>query len=86
MAHVWWHNCFTIGTEVGKIPMKLKAGSGGAGTNAFPLPHGLTPEQEAELMKSADQKMLELINLFRGGQDSITFHPVPDPSTVTLEK
>ena len=66
--------------------MKLKAGSGGAGTNAFPLPHGLTTEQQESLKKAADEKMLELINLFRGGQDSITFHPVPDPSTVTLEK
>lgn len=86
MAHAWWHTCFTVGDEVGKVPIKLKAGSRGAGTAAFQLPHGLTQEQEAELMKAADQKALELINLFRGGQESITFHPVPDPSTVTLEK
>lgn len=86
MAHAWWHTCFTVGQEVGKIPLKLTAGDKGAGTAGFPLPHDLTEQQEAELMKLADQKVLELINLFRGGQDSITYHPVPDPSTVKLEK
>lgn len=86
MAHAWWHTCFTIGNEVGKIPLKLKAGSRGAGTAGFELPHGLTVEQEAEIKKAADQKVLELVELFRGSQESITFHPVPDPSTVQLEK
>lgn len=81
MAHAWWHNCYTIGDEAGKIPLELKAGSRGAGTNAFQLPHGLTKEQQDELKKAADQKAMELIELFRGPQESITFHPVPDPPT-----
>lgn len=79
MAHAWWHTCFTIGEEAGKIPIKLKAGKRGAGTAAFELPHGLTQEQEAALKKAADQKCMELIELFRSSQESIVFHPVPDP-------
>jgi hypothetical protein len=79
MAHVWWHNCLTVGDSAGEIPLKLKAGKRGAGTNAFALPHGLTKEQEAALKKAADAKYLELVNLFRQPQESIVFHPVPDP-------
>lgn len=86
MAHAWWHTCFTIGSEVGKIPLKLKAGNRGAGTAGFALPHGLTEEQELAIMKTADQKVMELIELFRGSQESIIFHPVPDPLTVQIEK
>ena len=86
MAHVWWHTCVTVGEDAGKIPIKLNAGSRGAGTAAFQLPHGLTKDQESALKKAADIKWMELIELFRESQESIKFHPVPDPSTVTLEK
>lgn len=79
MSHVWWHNCFTIGDSAGEIPVNLKAGKRGAGTNAFALPDGLTKEQQVALMRAADQKAMELINLFRSPQESIVFHPVPDP-------
>ena len=79
MSHVWWHTCVTVGESAGEIPIALKAGKRGAGTAAFALPHGLTKDQEAELKKAADQKWLELVNLFRESQESIVFHPVPDP-------
>lgn len=65
MAHVWWHNCLTVGDSVGEVPLNLKAGSRGAGTNAFKLPHGLTKEQELAIKKAADQKYFELVELFR---------------------
>lgn len=79
MAHAWWHTCSRVGEDAGEIPIKLKAGKRGAGTAAFALPHGLTKGEEDEIKKAADQKWMELIALFRGSQESITFYPVPDP-------
>jgi hypothetical protein len=79
MPHVFWHTCLTVGESAGEIPINLKAGKRGAGTAAFAMPHGLTKEQEAALKKAADAKFMELVNLFRESQESIVFHPVPDP-------
>ena len=79
MSHVWWHTCVTVGESAGEIPISLKAGKRGAGTAAFALPHGLTKEQEAAIKKEADDLWLQLVNLFRDSQESILFHPVPDP-------
>lgn len=77
MAHVWWHNCLTVGDDTGqKIPIKLREGKRGNAAALFRFPHDWTEEQRKEASALADQKFMELAAIFRQSQESIVFNPM----------
>jgi hypothetical protein len=82
MAHVWWHNCLTVGDDTGtKVPLKLREGKRGNAAALFRFPHGWTEEQRKEASALADQKFMELVSIFRQSQESITFNPMQGTPT-----
>ena len=87
MAHVWWHNCLTIGDETGaKIPLKLREGKRGNAAALFRFPHDWTEEQCKAAAAQADQKFMELCAIFRQSQESIVFNPMQGTPSVLPEE
>jgi hypothetical protein len=87
MAHAWWHTCLTAGDETGtKVPLKLKEGKRGNLAALFRFPHGWTEEQCNAAAAQADQKVLELVAIFRQSQENIVFNPMQgQPSEIPEE-
>lgn len=87
MAHVWWHNCLTIGDDTGtKIPLNVREGKRGNSMNLFRYPHGWTEEQKKEAAALADKKVMELVAIFREPQESIVFNPMQGAPTKLPEE
>lgn len=86
MAHVPWHFCITIGDETGeKVPLKLKEGKRGNTCGLVRLPHSWTDEEAKAKVALADQKVMELIEIFRQPQESIVFNPMQGTPSVIEE-
>lgn len=82
MAHAWWHFCLTVGDETGaKVPLKLKEGKRGNTCGLFRIPHDWTEEQAKANVELADQKVMELLAIFRQPQESIVFNPMQGAPT-----
>lgn len=87
MAHVWWHNCLTVGDDTGqKVPLKLREGKRGNAAALFRFPHDWTPEQCKAAAELADKKFMELAAIFRQSQESIVFNPMQGAPTALPEE
>jgi hypothetical protein len=77
MAHAWWHTCLTAGEDTGaKVPLKLREGKRGNLAALFRFPHHWDEAKQKEVAALADQKVMELLALFRQPQESIVFNPM----------
>jgi hypothetical protein len=77
MAHVWWHNCLTVGDDTGKkVPLKLREGKRGNASALFRFPHDWDEAKCKEVSAKADALFMELVGLFRQSQESIVFNPM----------
>lgn len=77
MAHAWWHTCLTAGDDTGvKVPLKLREGKRGNVAALIRFPHSWTEEQCKAAAELADQKVMELLAIFRQPQESIVFNPM----------
>ena len=86
MAHAWWHTCLTAGDDTGsKVPLKLREGKRGNLAALFRFPHSWTEEQCKEAGALADQKVMELLAIFRQPQESIVFNPMQGTPTALEE-
>ena len=81
MAHQWWHNCITVGDEVGAVPLKLKEGSRGNVACLLRFPHEWTDEQCHEASKKLDALAMEMVEVVRQPQESIGFNPMQGKPT-----
>lgn len=82
MAHVWWHNCLTIGDETGeKVPLKLKEGKRGNVAALLRFPHDWTEEQCHEASKKLDALAMQMVEVVRQPQESIVFNPMQGTPT-----
>lgn len=77
MAHVWWHNCLTVGAPTGvKVPLKLTEGSRGNLAALLRFPHDWSADQCAEASKKLDALALAMVEVVRQPQESIVFNPM----------
>lgn len=82
MAHVWWHNCITVGDDTGtKVPLKLKEGKRGNIACLLRFPHDWSEAQQAEASKKLDALAMQMIEVVRQSQESITFNPMQGAPT-----
>lgn len=84
MAHVWWHNCLTVGEETGaRIPVKVPEGKRGNVMALLRFPHDWTEQQRQEASKKLDALALAMVEVVRQPQESIVFNPMQgNPSDV----
>lgn len=82
MAHAWWHTCLTAGDDTGeKIPLKLREGKRGNLAALFRFPHDWDEAKQKEVAALADQKVMELLALFRQPQENIVYNPIQGAPT-----
>lgn len=83
MSHAWWHTCLTAGDDTGaKVPLSLREGKRGNVAALIRFPHEWTPDQCKAASELADQKVMELLAIFRQPQESIVFNPMQGKPTV----
>lgn len=82
MAHVWWHNCLTVGDPTGeKVPLKLTEGKRGNVAALLRFPHDWTEDQCREASKKLDALALQMVEVVRQPQESIVFNPMQGEPT-----
>lgn len=82
VSHAWWHTCITVGEPTGtKVPLKLPEGKRGNVAALIRFPHEWTTEQCKAAAELADQKVMELLAIFRQPQESIVFNPMQGTPT-----
>lgn len=81
MSHVFWHNCITVGDEVGKVPLKLKEGSRGNVAALLRFPHDWNESQCKEASAKLDALAMAMVDVVRQPQESIMFNQIQGEPT-----
>lgn len=82
MSHAWWHTCITVGEPTGtKVPLKLPEGKRGNVAALIRFPHEWTEEQQKEARAKLDALALQMVDVLRQPQESITFNPIQGAPT-----